>query len=195
MRMRMRREGVESPIPLQFFVTIFHHERPKHINTVKRKRCLHLTYFDIIDLTTMFNPMNQKPDILTWLIVMPVSAWATWPWHQLTIKFLILRSFGNSMGCWIPCWTRDFRVLPPNLNTPCTSIYGSILNILLFTSDFLCLLSKAISFPKYLLGTDLIIFIFAICIFLRPINFSLQVLCISGEGSLFVLTDLNNFCL
>ena len=145
--------------------------------------------------------MTQKPDILTWLIVMPVPAWTTWSWHQITIKFVILQSFGNRMGCWISCWTRDFRILPATLNTTCASTNGSSLNILLFTYNFFCLLNQNNFFSKIptLYRYDYVhlcsLYISAICISLRPINFSLQLLCIPGEVSLFVLTDTSNFCI
>ena len=116
--------------------------------------------------------MTQNPEILTWLIVMPLSACATWSWHQLASTFDILQSFSNSTGCWIHCWIRDFPILRPTLSTPYASTYGSSLNNLLFDSNFFGLLSKTISFPKYLLCTDLMIFKSAVCISPIPINFS-----------------------
>ena len=145
--------------------------------------------------------MTQKPHILTWLIVIPLPAWATWSLHPITIRFVILQSLGNRIGCWISCWTRDFCILPATLNTHCPSTYGSSLNILLFTSNFFYFLNQRNSFSKIptLCRSDYVdlcaLCISVICISLRPVNFSLQLLCTSGEGSLFVLTVTRNFCL
>ena len=186
-----RKTCVESLILLLFFVTIFQHKRPKHINARKCKRSsslilslgrsaifLHLTHFDITDLTTMLSPMTPKQDIMTWLIVMPLPAFATWwSWHLLTIKFVILQSLGNSTRCWILSWIGYFCILPP-INTPYASTYGSSLKNLLFASIF------STGFDYW----PLIISICALCI-------SLQFLCNSCEGSLFFLTDLNSFLL
>ena len=109
---------------------------------------MYLTHFDIIDVATMFSPMTQKPDILTWLIVMLLPACATWSWHQLTIKLVVLQSFGNSTGCyWVSCWISHFCIPSPILNTPCASTYESSLNNLIFASNF-CLLSKTNFFSK-----------------------------------------------
>ena len=66
-------------------------------------RRLHLTHFDVIDLTPMFNSVTQKPHILTWLIILPLPACETWSLHQLSIKFGILQSFSNCTGCKISC--------------------------------------------------------------------------------------------
>ena len=98
-----------------------------------------------------------------------------------TIKFMILQSFENSSGCW----TMDFCILPPIFKTSFINIWVK-LKYLLFASNLFFLL---LSFPNYLLCTNLMISISAASISLKPINFSLQFLFPSSEGSSYVLTD------
>ena len=96
--------------------------------------CLYLTDFDIIDLTAMFSPMTQKPDILTWLIIMSLPACATWSWHRLSnLWFRNPLEIALDIGPWI--FVSYHQFLRPRAST-----YGSSLNICYLppTCSFFC---------------------------------------------------------
>ena len=125
---------------------------------------------------------------------MPLPACATLSWYQLSSSwFCSPLAIALDVGFLVE--SEIFVSYHQLLITHCASRSWSSLNILLFGSNFFCLLSKTISFPKYLLYTVLVISISAVCVSLRPMNFSLQFVCTSGEGSWFVLTDSSNFLL
>ena len=54
-------------------------------------RILHLTHFDIVDLTAALHLITQYPEVLTALIVIPLPAWATWLWHHSMMNCVVLQ--------------------------------------------------------------------------------------------------------
>ena len=125
----VRKTGLESPIQLHFFANIttngLNISLPQNVKGASSLIpshgrlailcswnlplwCLHLRHFDIIDLTTVFNTMTRKPDILTWLIVMP--AYASWSWHWLSNLW-----FCNplAIACNVGFLANHFCILPP----------------------------------------------------------------------------------